>query len=165
MVISELLPFRATTESLKSLAVKDNIPAADYPLWVSEKLHFRRPRLSPLFDAQVAQIVDVDDVIGAHLVLFKNIHTSLEEHLGRFIQDIHSLRGGSLAPRNQQAMAADATAVADGLSLLSEHATCGTHFISEFILSRTPKIFKKLRMLIWKQDIEKRSKSLLKNGK
>jgi hypothetical protein len=166
LLTADALAIYTTANKLKSLAEEKNISDEKYPLWVSEKLSLRRPRLSSLFDAQMARMIDVDDALAAHLSFVKMIYSSIDDHIGRIEQDMESRRteGLRVAPRSTQAMEADAVAVADSLALAAEHAACAQHLLAVLVLSPVPRFIKRIRMWLRPSERELLSKSLLENG-
>jgi hypothetical protein len=167
LLIADLMPYKATATNLKALATEQQVPESDYPIWVSEKLHWRRPHLSPLFDSYFAYVLEVDAALAAHLTMFRVIQSSMEDHLQRIEQDAEDIRhvGDSrAAPRHPEHTRVDAAAVADSLALLGAHAECAIHLCSVFALSRTPTFLTRLRMRVKPNATEQLSRNLLENG-
>ncbi len=167
LLTSNLLAIHATAQNLKNLATEAGISSEDYPLWVSEKLLWRRLRLSVLFESQMARLMDVDVTLAAHLSFVKTIYTTVEEHIARIAQDAENLRirVRRVVPRSSQATAADADAIANGLALAGEHAACAHHLISQLVLSPIPRYMKRVRMWLHPSEQEKRSRKLIDEGR
>ena len=132
-------------------------------MWVTEKLSWRRPHLSALFESNVARVVNVDARLSAHLRLFEIAYTSLEEHVSRVAQDAQRLRTlGELReiPRSPMSTAADAKAAANALALAGTHAGYAEYFITEFVLNSTPAFLHRIRMRICPNEQDRKSKVL-----
>jgi len=166
LLIVDLLSIVDVAKSLECLAKEDGIEKNKYPLWVSEKLNWRRPRLSSSYDAHVANLVGVHEGLSAHLSLLKMVYFSLDDHLARIESDIEDRRTSHLprTPRAPQATEADAKVVADGLKLTGAHAVCAAHLLEQLVISRIPSFLKRLRMRVCPAPIEIESKNLLRDG-
>lgn len=166
LLLSDLMSVRAAAENLMNIAKEQQVSEESYPLWISEKLSWRRPRLSMLFESNVARVVSVDARLSAHLSLFKIACTLLEEHLARVVEDTERLRTKGLPeiPRPPTAIATDAKAVADALALAGKHATYSEYFLSAFVLSRVPVFLSRIRMYTFPNEFDRESKKLLTEG-
>lgn len=163
LLTTDALSIYVIANNLKILAEEEKISAEKYPMWVSEKLSWRRPRLSNLFEAQMARMMDVDVALAAHLSFLKMIYTTIDDPIARIEQDAESLRTKDL-PRSRQATEADAAAVANSLALAAEHAACAQHLLAELVLNRVPRFLKRIRMWLRPSEQEILSARLLKNG-
>lgn len=166
LLIVDLLSISRVSECLESRAKEDRITEENYPLWVSEKLNWRRPQLSSSYDAHVANLVGVHEGLSAHLSLLKMVYSGLDDHLARIKADAEDRRtiGPLRMPRTLQDTKADAKVVASGLKLAGEHAACAEHLIKQLVIGRTPAFLKEIRMYIHPASIEIKSKELLRNG-
>lgn len=166
VLIVDLLPILRVSEYLETLAKEDGVDKEKYPLWVSEKLIWRRPQLSSAYDSHVANLVGIQEGLSAHLSLLKMVYSSLEDHLARIETDAEDRRTKGLPriPRAPQATQADASIVAGGLKLAGTHATCAAYLLEQLILSRTPRLLKRIRMCVRSTAIELKSKELLREG-
>lgn len=166
LLIVDLLSILRISEYLKSLAEEDGITEEKYPLWVSEKLNWRRPKLSSSYDAHVANLVGVDEGLSAHLSLLKMVYSGLDDHLARIAADAEDRRAAGLPriPRAPKATEADAKVVASALELTGAHAACAAHLIEQLVIARTPAVLKRIRMRVWPASIEIKSKELLRDG-
>lgn len=167
LLLSDLMSVRAAAENLARIAAEQKVSEENYPLWVSEKLSWRRPRLSALFESNVARVVGLDARLSAHLNLFKISYTSLEEHLARVAEDAEQLRTKDLPmiPRSPAATSVDAKAVAGALALAAKHAAYAEYFLTAFILSRVPAFVSRLRMCVFTNELDRESKTLLGEGR
>lgn len=166
LLTTDALSIYVIANNLKILAEEEKISAEKYPMWVSEKLSWRRPRLSNLFEAQMARMMDVDEALAAHLSFLKMIYTTTDDHIARIEKDEENLRtqGLPVVPRSPQATEADAAAVANSLALAAEHAACAQHLLAELVLNRVPRFLKRIRMWLRPSEQEILSARLLKNG-
>ena len=166
LLIVDVLSILRVAESLESLAKEDGIDEKKYPLWVSEKLNWRRPQLSLSYDTHVANLVGVHEGLSAHLSLLKMVYSGLNDHLTRIETDAEDRRTSGLPriPRAPQATEADASVVANGLKLAGAHATCAAYLLEQFVISRTPTFLKRIRMRVCPSAIEVKSKELLRDG-
>jgi len=166
LLIVDLLSIVRVAEYLESLAKKDGIEEDKYPLWVSEKLNWRRPRLSSSYDAHAANLVGVHEGLSAHLSLLNMVYSSLDDHLARIESDLEDRRTPRLPriPRHPKATEADAKVVADGLKLAGAHSACAAHLLEQLVISRTPSFLKRIRMRIRPASIEIKSNKLLRDG-
>ena len=166
LLIVDLLSIVRVAEYLESLAKEDGVEEKKYPLWVSEKLNWRRPRLSSSYDAHAANLVGVHEGLSAHLSLLKMVYSSLDDHLARIESDAEDRRTSGLPriPRAPQATEADASVVATGLKLAGAHATYAAYLLEQLVISRTPTFLKRIRMCVCSAPIEIRSKELLRDG-
>src|SRR6266705_990224 len=101
----------------RTAAALQSVEETKYPLWVSEKLSWRRPKLTSTYDSHAANLVGVEDALSAHLSLLKMVYSTLEEHLARIEADIEDRRTKSSlrTPRSLQATEVDASSVASAL--------------------------------------------------
>ena len=167
LVISDVMQFRAAYENLTKIAEEQNVAPNQYPMWVAEKLSWSRPRLSLLFEANMARVISVDARLGAHLSLFRTACASLDEHLVRLDEDAQRFWGRTSQngiPRNPQETATDARVVAGALALAAKHAAYAEYFLSALVLSRVPAFIKRIRMRVNPNDWDKESKKLLTEG-
>lgn len=166
LLIVDLLSVVRISEYLESFAKEDGIEEEKYPLWVSEKLNWRRPQLSSSYDAHVANLVGVHEGLSAHLSLLKMVYSSLDDHLARIASDAEDRRttGRPRVPRAPQATEADAKVVASGLKLAGAHAVCAAHLLEQLVIGRTPTFIKLIRMRVCPEPIETKSKELLRDG-
>ncbi len=166
LLMVDVLSISRVSEHLKTLAQHESIATDRYPIWVSEKLNWRRPRLSSAYESHVANVIDIDERLSAHLSLLKMVYSGLEEHLARIESDADDRRGGhgERVPRALQATESDASVVADSLELAGAHAVCAAHLLEQFVLSRVPRFLKRFRMYFCPTAIEKQSKELLHKG-
>ncbi len=166
LVIVDLLSIMRIAESLEALAKEDSIEDENYPLWVSEKLIWRRPQLSSSYDAHVANLVGLHEGLSAHLSLLKMVYSGLNDHLARIESDAEDRRTTGLPriPRPPQATEADAKVVAGGLKLAGAHASCAAHLLEQLVIGRTPAFLIRIRMRVFPSPIEVKSKELLRDG-
>ena len=167
LLIVDLLSVLRVSDNLKRLAQEQSVEETKYPLWVSKKLSWRRPKLTSAYDSLAANLVGVDYALSAHLSLLKIVYSNLEEHLARIETDIEDRRtkGSPRIPRALQATEADASSVASALRLAGAHATCAAHLLEELVLSRMPRSLKRIRMCCCPTEVELTSKKLLREGK
>ncbi|MGO9444622.1 MAG: hypothetical protein ACLPXB_07575 [Thiobacillaceae bacterium] len=169
LLVSDVMQVRAAYEHLTRLAKEKKVAPENYPMWVANYLSWRHPRLSVLFESNMARVVSIDARLGAHLSLFRMAYTSLEEHLARVREDAQRLLEMTSQnlnpPRNPQATATDAKVVADALALAAEHAAYAQYFLSELVLSPVPGFIKRIRMRAWPSDMDRQSKKLLTDPK
>src|SRR6266705_3652382 len=166
LLIVDLLSILRVSEYLKSLAREQSVEETKYPLWVSEKLSWRRPKLTSTYDSHAANLVGVEDALSAHLSLLKMVYSTLEEHLARIEADIEDRRTKSSlrTPRSLQATEVDASSVASALTLAGVHATCAAHLLEQLVLSRVPRTLNRIRMYFYPTEVELKSKKLLREG-
>ena len=167
LLISDLMAVRAAAENLVRIAEEQKVSQENYPIWVSEKLSWRRPRLSTLFESNMARVVNLDARLSAHLSLFKIAYTSLEEHIVRVAEDAERLltKGSPEIPRSSVATAADARAAAGALALAAKHAAYAEYLLSAFVLSRLPAFVNRIRMRACPNELDRESKKLLTDGR
>lgn len=166
LLIVDLLSIVRVSEHLEDMAREEEIDEKKFPLWVSEKLNWRRPQLSSSYDAHVANLVGVDEGLSAHLSLLKMVYSGLDDHLARIKSDAEDRRlsGSPRIPRAPQDTEADANIVAQGLKLAGAHAACAAHLLEQLVISRTPAFLERIRMLVRPASIEIKSKELLRDG-
>lgn len=166
VLMVDILSILRVSEYLEALAKEDGVEESKYPLWVSKKLIWRRPQLASSYDAHAANLVGVHEGLSAHLSLLKMVYSGLEDHLARIERDAEDRRtnGVPRIPRAHQATEADASVVAGGLKLAGAHATYAAHILEQLVLSRTPRLFKRIRMRVCPYAIELKSKALLRDG-
>lgn len=166
LLMVDLLSIVAAAKNLKALAAEDKVSETDYPGWVCEKLSWRRPHLSPLFDAHVARANDIDANLAAHLSFVRMVYQGLQEHLARVENDKQVLHQTPLRgiPRSPGATAADARGVAQALALSGDHAECASHLLNVLVLTNVPRWAKRVRMVFVPGLVEKRSRQLLETG-
>ena len=166
LLMVDLLSIAATAKNLKTLAAEDKVSEADYPGWVCQKLSWRRPKLSPLFDAHVARVNDIDTSLAAHLSFVRLVYQGLQEHLARFENDMQILHETPLKriPRSPGATAADAKGVAQTLAFSGNHSECASHLLDVLVLTNVPRWAKRVRMWLFPREVEKRSRQLLQAG-
>lgn len=166
LLIVDLLSIVRVSEHLEDMAREEKIDEKKFPLWVSEKLNWRRPQLSSSYDAHVANLVGVDEGLSAHLSLLKMAYSGLDDHLARIKSDVEDRRlsGSPRIPRAPQDTEADANIAAHGLKLAGAHAACAAHLLEQLVISRTPAFLKRIRMLVRPASIEIKSKELLRDG-
>lgn len=166
LLMVDLLSIMRVSDYLESLAEEHEIGEEEYPLWVSEKLNWRRPQLSSSYDAHVANLIGIHEGLSAHLSLLKMVYLGLDDHLARIEADAEDRRTAGLPriPRAPQATEADAKVVANGLKLAGAHAACGAHLIEQLVIGRTPALLKRIRMRVCPTPIEVKSKELLRDG-
>lgn len=162
IILGDLLAVEATATNLRKLATEQNVEDHDYPIWVSEKLSWRRPKLSGLFEAESVRLLDVHTSLAAHLTLFKTIYSTIDEGLRHIEEDKEKLqtRGLRAPPRGPEATNTDARSIADGLAVSARHAACATHYLQSLVLGPMPS-FTRFRMLLWSVAVEKESNALL----
>jgi len=167
LLLSDLMAVRAAAENLARIAKEQGVTEERYPLWASEKLSWRRPRLSALFESNMARVISVDARLGAHLSLFKTVYTSIDDHVARVENDAQRLRtqGRSEFPRSPAETAADANVAAAALKLAGEHAAYAEYFLSAFVLNTMPGFMKRIRIWAWPNEIDRGSKRLLSEGR
>ena len=168
LLIVDMLSIERAAEHLQSLATQDGVDEQRYPLWVAEKLNWRRPQLSSSYDTHAANLVGLDEPLSAHLSLLRMVYSSLGDHLERIASDADDRRVlGSQRqriPRSQEAIEADAKVVAGGLKVAGAHAACAAHLLQRLALSRLPRVLTRIRMLLRPLPIEAKSKELLRDG-
>lgn len=133
-------------------------------LWRVRELARHRPFLSPLFDQAFAQVSDIDESLAAHLSLFRSIYGSLERSLERAEQELARIKDQAVSTSQLGELIKDAQVIEAGLPLAARHAECATHLLTELVLGRTPRLWKRLRFKLWPKDIEVTSRQLLATG-
>lgn len=86
LLISDLTAINVTAQHLRNLAVAERVTADNYPLWVFERLSWRCPRLSNLFESQMIRVMDGDNALADHLSLLQKIYTNVKENIIRVEQ-------------------------------------------------------------------------------
>ena len=137
LLIAELMNVRIAFETLIALAEKENISEDDYPFWFAGKLTGSFPKLSPLFEASIVRMMPINTYLAAHLTLFHKIHTKLQMHIERIIEDFRLHNQGELTrPKDQ--LKADARIIQKHYPIAVQHAKCSEQLISDFVLSKFP---------------------------
>jgi len=160
LVARELTAVRVSVDSLKALAVRDNIKQEEYPFWSSEKLAKIHPRLSPLFESSITRLMMIDNILAAHLSLFSKIYAQVELVLDRLYEDYDHFSKSGKPLRRKEDIAADSKLVASHMELVLEHIDCADFLISELILSRCS-YFNRARRFFWKNKKEKECAQIL----
>jgi hypothetical protein len=167
LLVVDLLSVHALFKTLRRKADEEKVKDEDFPLWVSRRLNWRRPKLSLNFESYAANLVGVHDGLSAHLGLLKMIYSSLDEHLVRLEPDFEEAKSSApqIESRSEKSIVADAKVVAEGLSLAGTHAEYAIYLLDKLIFAKTPMAITKMRMWLAPKPIEKNSKSLLANEK
>jgi len=162
ILLVDLLAVQAADQSLTQLAKGKAVSSDELPLWLSEKLSWRRPRLSALFQLQMVRVIDVSASLSAHLSIFHMQYEALHEHLDRLEEDQQLLRtkGANTAPRSPAASKADAVSVAQDFRSAADHAKCAAHYLDLLVLRSFP-TFSRIRMRFFPMEVERLSKQLL----
>jgi hypothetical protein len=162
ILLVDILAVMAADRSLTNLTKEQNVSDERLPLWLAEKLGWRRPKLSSLFELEMVRLIDIHASMAAHLSVFKMQYSALEEPLARLAEDQKVLMSADVAlvPRSPEASNADVQSISGYFRSAADHAECAAHFLDALVLSSIP-TFAKLRMMCWRTDIEKKSKGLL----
>lgn len=59
IILSDLFSVFRTFRNLRTAADDSHVDEKEYPLWLSERLLWRRPKLSSHFEAEMVRVVDV----------------------------------------------------------------------------------------------------------
>lgn len=158
LLMVDLLSVMAAAQNLRRLAQESGVIDASYPMWVVKKLAWRWPTLSPLFDAQMAALLHIDNTLGAHLTLFRKMYGLMGEHFAQVREEFDraGMRVGDPVPPPPNAER-HAKAVAGGLVAAGEHAKWATHLIEVLVLGRWPRVFIRLRMKLRPTENERRA--------
>jgi len=160
MLVADVLPILAAATNLRQIADAEKIDDKAYPGWLVDRLSWRRPHLSSLFDEHRARVIDVDTRLSAHLTLLKMIYGTIEDALGSPEQ----LARARTVPASLLMSEAERHAIARSLELAGVHAQGAEHFLSIFVLSRWPPFVTRLRIWLKPSDTEKKSAGLLIRG-
>lgn len=140
LLMVDLLAAMAVAQNLRRLAQESEVSDASYPMWVVRKLAWRWPTLSPLFDAQMAALLHIENAqLGAHLTLFRKMYGLMGEHFAKVREEFDraGMRVGDPVPPPPNADQ-HARAVAGSLVAAGEHAKWATHLIEVLVLGGWP---------------------------
>jgi hypothetical protein len=163
VLVGNLTTIMSANATLEEIAKKEHVPAADYPMWFSQRLSSSTPALSPLFDASVARMMPLDTTLAAHLELFNVVYRSIERHMERIVEDIEFFREQNKLLRAKNDTMADAEVVRAGFARATKYAECAERLLSLVVLSRW-RALHRLRRLFWSTKAERECDRLLKTG-
>jgi hypothetical protein len=163
ILVGNLTTVMGAHATLEELAKKEDVAAADYPMWLAQRLSSSRPALSPLFDASVARMMPLDTTLAAHLELFNVVYCSVEGHMDRIVEDIEYCREHNKLLRDKKDTMADADVVRASFATAARYAECAERLLSHVVLSRW-RVLHRARRLFWSTDAERECSRLLKTG-
>lgn len=161
LVTATLAAVRVESETLSSLSAREGVTEESYPLWFAEKVSHLHPSMPIMFDASVARLMSVDDLLAAHLGLFQHIYSQTELLLKRISEDYEHYHKNGKPFRPQEVMKADCRVATKHFYFAAEHANCAIYLISKLVLSKAA-LFYRLRRLIWHNKEERECMKLLK---
>ncbi|CAD6562653.1 hypothetical protein ACFQ3P_38565 [Paraburkholderia sabiae] len=128
----------------------------------------QRPKIRALHGETITHLYDLDARLFAHLSLCKMIHEEFEASLGHFEQAWKSAKAPIASPQDaamvEAAIDIRVAAVTVAWDHCVEHATLANYFLGHFNFSLWPVWAGKLRMRLFPNDFDRRSKRLLKEG-
>lgn len=137
MVVSGTLSaVRVMSETLTAHSKQKSLTKELLPLWFAEQIIQSLPKMPLLFDASVARLMPVDVPLAAHLNLFQQIYSKIEDLVKRVGDDDISNLNHSKTLRPLDERKADYLNIAKLFQFAVEHANCAEYLISKLVLSR-----------------------------
>jgi hypothetical protein len=133
LLIGELIRIQEIVADVES---KTNITTDQKNHLLAEHLCHFRVRLSPLFDASIARVLNIDVYLAATLTLASSFIRDMEPLIERLSLDVEALHRGEQPKRNEAAITSDVCLISMNYRLINQHAKHSARLLQEIALSR-----------------------------
>lgn len=163
LLISNLTAFMGAAETLDGLAEAKNVQNDEMPRWITAKILWARPTLSPLFEASMMRVTRVDEHLAAHLSLFQMIYNGMEVKIKKLSLADQKFRETGNRIMSNDEMISTCKTIKNDFQMATEHARCATLLLERLFLGNTA-LFHRLIRYIRKPKSENECIKLLKKG-
>ncbi|NPT44342.1 hypothetical protein GNZ12_24130 [Paraburkholderia sp. 1N] len=166
-LLPELMSFRGAHESLEERARASQFSRTEVEKATCRSLVRVQPPAVILHSPALGQLSDIDARLYAHLNHCELIHRYFERGLAEFERmdnDAKAPMPAANIAESEERLQKKAADVVTNWHLVAEHASLANYYLDRFIFRRWPAWAFKLRMRFLPNDLDQRSKHLLKTG-
>jgi hypothetical protein len=169
MVLPEVMSLQAANEAFNAIVKNEEGMSRSRRMTnISLLLLKMRPKIRALHGQVTIQLYDLDARLYAHLFHCQMIHEEFESTLKTFGEEVNAAKAAPASVDEvahvQGRLDARAAAVMMAWDYSVEHAALANYYLDRFIFRRWPVWMFKTRMRLFPNDLDRRSKHLLKTG-
>jgi hypothetical protein len=167
-LLPEVMKFRAKNEEMERALAVSYLNKRESKRYVARQLIKKMPEVHVIHSPVVTQLYDLDAHLYSHLTLCQMIHPQIRPQLELFRQADNADKGpvASAEEAVSLGIAVDFYAQTSTVAWehAAEHAVMAEYYLDRLIFRRWPVWVTKLRMKLFPNDLDRRSKHLLKTG-
>lgn len=167
-LLPEVMKFRAKTVEMEKALAVSHLNKRDTKRYVARQLFKKMPEGNVISSPVVTQLYDLDARLYAHLTLCQLIYPQVGPQLVLFRQADNADKApvASIEEAVASGVAVDFYAQTSTVAWdhLAEHALMAEYYLDRFIFRHWPVWVTKLRMRLFPNDLDRRSKHLLETG-
>ena len=162
-LVAKSVAFRTAMNQLRRISRETTFTSPEEEAqWMAERLVWRRPKLSQVFDEARLRIMPIEPNAAAHLEFLHFHYLDIEEKLERIARDMKTLQETRGIRRAEHHTIADAVSATGAFVFAAEHAICAEHLLTHHVLSRWAWL-NRMRPRFWLHPDTKRSYEMLTN--
>lgn len=163
LLVGSLTDLKARESTLRRLAAEKGVSAEDYPMWVSEKLVFSKPKISAMFEASMVRLMPLNTHLAVHLDIYRTVFLEMESKLDLIAGDYRAFHEKGKADRPKELMLADSRVVRNALEKAARHGKCAERLLTNYVLSNWP-TFNRVRARFFPTSQDAECEKLVRTG-